>query len=166
MIMARDDQDGEAREASADELLAEAERRSAGASPTPLDAEAAELNVVRELLLDPASDPEIGRDATLGGYIAKHDRPPAFEGADAQPYTVGMETEETDDLARPYVGFLVFVRWAATGAGIMGHLETGDLSHGASEEDAVRGLLDLTLYDIKEELDAAIERHRSRFEEE
>jgi len=104
-------------------------------------------------------------DITLGGYIAQHDRPPAFTGSDGQPYTVGVDTEETGDPARPFVGFLVFLRWAGTGAGIMEHLESGDLSSGATADEAMRALLDLSLFEVKAELDAAIERRRKELED-
>lgn len=97
-------------------------------------------------------------DLTLGGYIAEHDRPPAFGGADGQPYTVAIDIEETGEPARPFVAFLVFVRWADTGAGIMDHIESGDLAVGSSEEEARRQVLDLSVYEVKAELDAAIAR--------
>ncbi|HUF27377.1 MAG TPA: hypothetical protein VMM18_10405, partial [Gemmatimonadaceae bacterium] len=96
-------------------------------------------------------------DLTLGGYIARHDRPPAFEGADAQPYTIGIEVEDTgDDGERRFAAFLIFIRWAATGAGIMDHLESDDVAHGATEDDAHREALELSLYEVKTELDTAI----------
>jgi len=104
-------------------------------------------------------------DLTLGGYIARHDRVPAFEGADGQPYTVDIDAEPTGDAERPYAAFLVFLRWAATGAGIMGHLESRDLTWGPTPEDARRAALDLSLYEVKAELDAAIERHRAELED-
>jgi len=99
-------------------------------------------------------------DLTFRGYVERHDRPPAFEGIDGQPYTVAIDVEETHDPARPWVAFLVFVRWAATGAGIMGHVESGDVAVGESEDEARAGAEKLTLYDLKSELDAAIRRRR------
>jgi hypothetical protein len=106
------------------------------------------------------------RDVTLGGYIEKHDRVPAFDGSDGQPYTVDIDVEEAgDDEGPAFVGFLIFIRWAATGAGIMDHLESGDIARGATEEDARRGVLDLSLYEIKAELDAAIARRREALED-
>ena len=54
-----------------------------------------------------------------GGYIELHNRPPAFSGSDGQPYTVDVDTEPTGDPGRPHAAFLVFIRWAETGAGIM-----------------------------------------------
>ena len=75
--------------------------------------------------------PEVGvpeiqtaADGTLGGYLSHHSRPPAFEGDDGHPYTVSVEVEKMPDLASPFSGSLVFPRWADTGAGIVGHLET------------------------------------------
>jgi hypothetical protein len=103
------------------------------------------------------------RDATLGGYIEKHDRVPAFDGSDGQPYTVDIDVEPTDDGG--YVAFLVFIRWAATGAGIMDHVESGDVASGATEASARAAAMDLSLYEVKAELDAAIERRRQDLED-
>ena len=99
-------------------------------------------------------------DVTLGGYIGLHDRPPAFEGADGQPYTVAVDVEESQDEEHRCAAFLVFLRWADTGAGIMDHLESGDVAHGATEEEARLAALALSLYEVKAELDAAIERRK------
>lgn len=104
-------------------------------------------------------------DLTLGGYVAKHDRVPAFEGSDGQPYTVDIDTEQVEDAGNTFAAFFIFIRWAATGAGIMDHLESGDVAHGSSEEDARRAALDLTLYEIRAELDAAIARRNEALEE-
>lgn len=120
------------------------------------DAGEEELDVVRALT---GAEVEAS-DLTLGGYIEKHDRVPAFEGADGQPYTVDIDVEETGDPERRWVAFLIFVRWAATGAGIMGHLESGDVARGDTEEAARQAARELTLYEIRSELDAAIERRR------
>lgn len=103
-------------------------------------------------------------DLTLAGYIAKHNRPPAFEGADGQPYTVDVDTEATDDPQRPFAAFFVFLRWAETGAGIMMHVESGDVAFGASEAAARAAALELTLYEVKEELDQAIRRKKTELE--
>jgi hypothetical protein len=105
------------------------------------------------------------KDVTLGGYIDTHDRVPAFEGSDGQPYTVDVDTEATGDDERPFGAFLVFIRWAATGAGIMDHVESGDVAFGASEEAARQAAMDLSLFEVKAELDAAIGRRRADLEE-
>ena len=115
-----------------------------------------ELDVVRALTGEEAA----AEDLTLGGYIEKHDRVPAFEGSDGQPYTIDVDTEETGDPERPWVAFFIFLRWAATGAGIMSHLESGDVASGGTEEAARQGAYELNLYEIRSELDAAIERRR------
>jgi hypothetical protein len=106
-------------------------------------------------------EPAAAKDVTLGGYVEEHGRAAAFEGADGQPYTVDIDVEHDPDRAPPFASFLVFIRWAATGAGIMDHLESGDLALADSEEEARRGALELSLYEVKAELDAAIERRRA-----
>ena len=103
-------------------------------------------------------------DLTLGGYIEKHNRPPAFEGADGQPYTVDIDTEATNDPQRPFAAFFVFLRWAGTGAGIMEHVETADVAHGGTESEARAAALELSLYEVKEELDQAIRRKKMELE--
>lgn len=104
---------------------------------------------------------EPAHDVSLGGYIDVHNRVPAFEGSDGQPYTVDVDVESTGDAERPYVAFLVFIRWAATGAGIMDHTESGNVATGSTEGEARSGALELSLYEVKAELDAAIERRRT-----
>ncbi|HWV56723.1 MAG TPA: hypothetical protein VNZ57_04560 [Longimicrobiales bacterium] len=101
-----------------------------------------------------------GADATLGGYFAVHNRPPAFEGSDGQPYTVAVDVEETDDPERPFVAFLIFLRWASSGAGIMEHIESDDIAHGRTEDEARQGALSLPLLAVRAALDAAIDRRR------
>lgn len=108
---------------------------------------------------DRGADPgaEDAPDATLGGYIGEHDRPPGFEGSDGQPYTVSIEVESVENLLAPFVVYLVFPRWAETGLGIVAHVETPVLYEGKSG-DEVRGLAgDLSLHDVKRLLDEAIQ---------
>ncbi|MFP4624346.1 MAG: hypothetical protein ACLFRX_09240 [Gemmatimonadota bacterium] len=112
-----------------------------------------------------ASWPGPAPDLTFAGYVETHDRVPAFQGSDGQPYSVDVDAEETGDPARPWAAFLVFVRWAATGAGIMGHVTSDDVAYGASEDDARAAALDLTLYQLKIELDRAIARRDELLEE-
>jgi len=104
---------------------------------------------------EPAA-PVASPDETLAGYFETHDRPPAFEGPDGHPYTVSLETEKTGDLRAPYHAYLVFPRWASTGLGIVGHVETPTLAECASTEDALDHLGGLTLMDVKNLLDAAV----------
>lgn len=121
-----------------------------------IDAETGDFDLVRRTMLDPSRDPQVGLDLTLGGYLEKHDRPPAFLGADDRPYTVAVDVEATDEAEAPFVAFLIFVRWADTGAGIMGHIESGDVARGETEEAAREAALALTLFEVRAELDDAI----------
>jgi hypothetical protein len=107
----------------------------------------------------------VARDVSLGGYIEEHNRVPAFEGSDGQPYTVDIDIEESDVGDDRFAAFLIFIRWAATGAGIMDHAESGDVARGSTAEDARRAALDLSLYEVKAELDAAIARRRAALED-
>ncbi|MGQ0816182.1 MAG: hypothetical protein ACT4O1_17270 [Gemmatimonadota bacterium] len=113
----------------------------------------------------PEVDVSAAKDMTLGGYIELHNRPPAFGGGDQQPYTVDIDVEPTGDAERPHAAFLVFLRWAETGAGIMEHTESGDVAFGDTPEAARAAALELTLYEVKAELDAAIERKRHELED-
>jgi len=97
-------------------------------------------------------------DTTLGGYFRVHDRPPAFEGSDGHPYTVSVETEKTGNLRSPVEGFLVFPRWAQSGVGIVGHVETAILTQSASVEDATDTIGRLTLYEVHALLEDAVGR--------
>jgi hypothetical protein len=147
-----------------DELYDEIERRALFSMPEDEDEPAPD---VVEILRDAGNGNGVGaaKDVTLGGYIETHDRVPAFEGSDGQPYTVDVDIEETGDRERPFAAFLVFIRWAATGAGIMDHVESGDVAFGGSEEAARLAALDLSLFEVKAELDAAIGRRRADLEE-
>lgn len=102
--------------------------------------------------------PEAGEatDGTLGGYFSFHSRPPGFEGLDGSPYTVSIEIEKTPNLDAPFSGYLVFPRWADTGAGIVGHLETPLVWHGKSEEEVRAKMEALTLLEVNDLLRDAI----------
>jgi hypothetical protein len=96
-------------------------------------------------------------DATLGGYLRVHERPPAFEGSDGQPYSVSIEIERTPNLVRPFIGYLVFPRWAETGVGIVGHVETPVLWEGTTRAEVADLAGETPLLRVKEHLDRAIE---------
>lgn len=103
------------------------------------------------------ADHSKGDANTLGGYMAVHDRPAAFEGTDGFSYSVAIEVDETGDLARPFGAFLLFVRWARVGAQAPeGHLETDFLATAGSAEDAVRAVGAMALADVKRVLDELI----------
>ncbi len=101
-------------------------------------------------------------DATLGGYFRVHERPPAFTGSDGHPYTVSIEAERTPDLRTPWEGYLVFLRWAETGVGVVGHAESPTLWRGRSEDEVRREAGRAPLVKVKEWLDEAIALRRER----
>ena len=109
----------------------------------------------------PPGDPP---DSTLGGYFAEHDRPPAFMGADRQPYTVSVEVEKRADLHAPWIGYLVFPCWAETGIGIVGHVETPALWEGQARDEVEEMVGRTHLARVKELLDEAIHRRASEIE--
>ena len=121
------------------------DRETTPGAPTPLD--------------DGAEDSEspYAPDVTLGGYLEVHERPPAFAGSDEQPYTASVEVESVENLAAPYVVYLVFPRWAETGLGIVGHLETPVLWEGRSRDEVRDRAHALPLTEVKRLLDEAIQ---------
>ena len=106
----------------------------------------------------PAGPGEGDDDRTLGGYFAVHTRPPAFEACDGSPYTVSIETERSADLKAPVVGYLVFPRWADTGLGVVGHLETPLLWSGPSRDAVVEQAESLSLHEVQRLLNEAVVR--------
>jgi hypothetical protein len=103
-------------------------------------------------------DRDAARDGTLGGYLEVHDRPPAFGGPDGHPYTVSIEVEQTANLLAPYVGYLVFPRWAQTGVGIVGHVESPTLIECRSSAEVEERLRALTLLEVQGILEDAVSR--------
>ena len=97
-------------------------------------------------------------DLTLGGYLEVHERPPAFTGSDGQAYTASVEVESVENLAAPYVAYLVFPRWAGAGLGIVGHVETPVLCEGRSRSEVQEEVDALRLSEVKRLLDEAIQR--------
>lgn len=95
-------------------------------------------------------------DRTLGGYLGVHSRPPAFEACDGQPYTVSIETERSGDLRAPVAGYLVFPRWAETGLGIVGHVESPLLWKGPSRDAVVAQAGAVTLHEVQRLLNEAV----------
>ena len=100
-------------------------------------------------------------DHSLGGYFAVHNRPPAYEGTDGHPYTVSMEIQHTGNLRAPFSGYLVFPRWAQSGVGIIGHVETETLVEARTTEEANGQLAALSLHRVQELLEQAIDRRGS-----
>lgn len=82
------------------------------------------------------ADHSKGDANTLGGYAAVHARPAAFEGQDGASYSVEIMTDATGDIAHPYAGFLLFVRWAGKDPVASGHVESEFVRYAHTEEEA------------------------------
>ena len=97
-------------------------------------------------------------DSTLGGYFRIHERAPAFEGSDGQPYSVAIYVDEAPDDQGRFGGALLFIRWSPAGDQPVGHLETDHLFFAANPAEVDQSLRALTLYQVKAHLDAMIKR--------
>ena len=100
-----------------------------------------------------------GDESTIGGYMAVHARPAAFEGVDGASYSVEIATDETGDPAAPYGAFLLFVRWTSGQPRVGGHLESDFLSLGGSEAEVLERVGALPLARVREILDDLIRAH-------
>ena len=112
----------------------------------------------QETAAGPGGPGEGEDDRTLGGYLEVHSRPPAFEACDGQPYTVSIETERSGDLRAPVAAYLVFPRWAETGLGIVGHVESPLLWWGATRDAVVERAGAVTLHEVQRLLNEAVVR--------
>lgn len=106
-------------------------------------------------------DPSKGDESTIGGYMAVHARPAAFEGSDGASYSVAIETDETGDPRAPWGAFLLFVKWSSGEPRVSGHLESDFLARGASEAEVRRTVGDLPLARVREILELLIREHAS-----
>jgi hypothetical protein len=97
-----------------------------------------------------------GDERTIGGYMAVHARPAAFEGSDGLSYSVEIETDATGDSANTYGAYLLFVRWERGDPKVSGHLETDFLARAATPEEARAAVGALPLDDVKRILDDLI----------
>jgi hypothetical protein len=99
-------------------------------------------------------------EATLGGYLRQHERPPSFGGSDGCAYSVGILVDGVAE--RGFGAALLFVRWSTSGDRPVGHLETDYLVFGRSEREAKRAVLELTLFEVKDQLERTIEHAANR----
>ena len=102
-----------------------------------------------------------GDPNTIGGYMAVHDRPAAFEGSDGASYSVEIVADESGEKEKPFAAYLLFVRWGHGDPVASGHLETEFLSFAATEDEARRAVGALSLNDVKARLDALIKQHHA-----
>ena len=101
-----------------------------------------------------------GDEHTLGGYMAVHARPAAFEGADGASYSADIAIDNTGDEAAPVGAYLIFLRWSPGEPRVMGHLETDFLARARSEEEARAVIGALSLDETKRVLDELIRASR------
>jgi hypothetical protein len=102
-------------------------------------------------------DPSKGDERTIGGYMAVHDRPAAFQGSDGISYSVAIEADRTGEAERPYGAYFLFVRWRRLGTqGVEGHLESSFLAYGESSASARAALGAMPLEEAKAVLDDLI----------
>ena len=106
------------------------------------------------------ADHSKGDPNTIGGYMAVHDRPAAFEGSDGASYSVEIVTDVGDDKNRPFGAYLLFVRWREGDPVASGHLETDFLAFADTEDEARRVVGALLLNEVKEALDQLIKSRR------
>jgi hypothetical protein len=99
-----------------------------------------------------------GDESTLGGYMAVHARPAAFEGADGASYSVDVLTDTTGERAQPWGAYLLFVRWSPGEPQVAGHLETEFLVRGATEAQVRYEIGRMRLATVKATLDALVRR--------
>lgn len=106
-------------------------------------------------------DPSRGDPDTIGGYMAVHARPAAFEGMDGHSYSVAIEVDRTGDRDGAWGAYFLFIRWRRIGPqGVEGHLESSFLARGDTPADARESLGRMQLREVKARLDQLI-RERS-----
>ena len=100
---------------------------------------------------------EKGDETTVGGYAAVHSRPAALEGRDGMSYSLDLLSDKTDDPARPFGAYLIFVQWSRLGAQkAEGHLETDFVAWGNSASEAEHALGAMPLAQAQRALDTLI----------
>ena len=103
------------------------------------------------------ADHSLGDVNTLGGYVAVHARPAAFEGADGFSYSVEIMADRMGEPARPWGAYLLFVQWGRIGAtSPSGHVETDFLAEADTEADAHGIVSGLSLSQVRAVLHALI----------
>jgi hypothetical protein len=102
------------------------------------------------------ADHSKGDANTIGGYIAVHNRPAAFEGSDGASYSVEIVADDTGDPAQPFGAYILFVRWRAGDPVASGHLETEFLAFAATGAEALAKVGAMRLNEVKSQLDNLI----------
>lgn len=102
------------------------------------------------------ADHSKGDANTLGGYIAVHNRPAAFEGSDGSSYSVEIVTDAGAGQGGEFSSYLLFIRWRSGDPVASGHLETPYLSSGANEGESRRAIEQMKLNEVRAQLDKLI----------
>lgn len=92
----------------------------------------------------------------LGGYIAVHNRPAAFEGGDGASYSVEIVTDTGAERDVRFSSYILFIRWREGDPVAAGHLETPYLSSGTTEAESRRPIEEMTLSEVRGELEKLI----------
>ena len=105
------------------------------------------------------ADHSKGDANTIGGYMAVHDRPAAFEGSDGFSYSVEILAQHEPQDPAPWAAFFLFVKWARIGSqSPEGHLESDYVARGKTEEEAIANAGRLSLNETSAVLNALIQR--------
>jgi len=102
------------------------------------------------------ADHSLGDANTIGGYMAVHARPAAFEGKDGVSYSVEIVADEETDRVAPFAAYLLFVQWREGDPVAAGHLETDYLGYGATEAGAIAKVGAMKLSEVRVILDGLI----------
>jgi hypothetical protein len=99
------------------------------------------------------ADHSRGDANTIGGYMAVHSRPAAFEGKDGASYSVEIVSDESGRGDKPFAAYILFVRWREGDPVAAGHLETDYLAFADTETEAVATVGALKLSEVRSLLD-------------
>src|SRR6185369_10564272 len=102
------------------------------------------------------ADHSLGDANTIGGYMAVHARPAAFEGKDGVSYSVEIVADEETDRVAPFAAYLLFVKWRSGDPVAAGHLETDYLGYGQTEAEAIEKVGAMKLSEVRGILDGLI----------
>lgn len=103
------------------------------------------------------ADHSKGDANTIGGYMAVHARPAAFEGSDGMSYSVEVCTDATGERDRPFGAYILFLRWRRIGEAVVeGHVETDFLAHGRTEAQAREAIGSMKLSEVRAVLEASL----------
>ena len=102
------------------------------------------------------ADHSKGDANTLGGYIAVHNRPAAFEGRDGASYSVEIVTDSGVPGDEAFSSYILFIRWREGDPLASGHLETPYLSSGKTEAESRQPIERMKLSDVRAELEKLI----------